>query len=338
MMEPLCRQLQHENDPGHIKILVDPGASISDVLVKSYEPHFSLYLDDRRKFVRLIAYLVPKSGLEKKFINTSDKYLASWLRPPSKNYANLTNQLPSDLGKIGIKKHNYVLFVHGSKHYYQNNLGSEHFSDIGHRFADLSTYKLALNNIIERDLKVVRVGIEVDELPADLKTLPIIDYTGEIRNAESELWLYANCKFLLSIANGGWWFARRFDRPTLVTHSYAIPVGYMCTRFITMNLKDSTNSRFLSFAEFFELRTQPNFLSKQFMQDHHLELSPNSPLTIANAVDDMFNLSNDKTVYTPENLELMNRYEALLSKFNMPIVENMTLPAISFLREYKHLL
>lgn len=67
MIEPLCRQLQHENDPRHIKILVDPGASVSHVLVNSYEPHFTLYLDDRRRFVRLIAYLIPKLGLEKNY-------------------------------------------------------------------------------------------------------------------------------------------------------------------------------------------------------------------------------------------------------------------------------
>ena len=50
MMEPLCRQLQYEDNSRHIKILVEPGGAVSDVLVKSYEPHFTLYLDDRRKF------------------------------------------------------------------------------------------------------------------------------------------------------------------------------------------------------------------------------------------------------------------------------------------------
>ena len=88
MIEPLCRQLQNDDNPRHIKILVEPGEAISDMIVKSYEPHFTLYLDDRRKFARLIAYLIPKSGLEKKFINTSDKFNKSWSFAPSTNYFN----------------------------------------------------------------------------------------------------------------------------------------------------------------------------------------------------------------------------------------------------------
>ena len=165
MMEPLCRQLQHDNNSHHIKILVEPGEAVSDVLVKSYEPHFTMYLDDRRKFARLIAYLIPKSGLEKRFINTSDKYLPSWLYPPSKNYVNLENQVPSYLAKMGIKKENYVLFAHASENYYKNRLPAEFLPEIQIRFNDLRIYRQALEKVIENNLLVVRVGVNVDELP-----------------------------------------------------------------------------------------------------------------------------------------------------------------------------
>ena len=84
-MEPLCRQLQHENNSRHIKILVDPGEKVSNVLVRSYESHFNLYLDDRIKFVRLVTYLIPKIRVDKQFANTSDKYSSHWTYPPSKN-------------------------------------------------------------------------------------------------------------------------------------------------------------------------------------------------------------------------------------------------------------
>ena len=94
----------------------------------------------------------------------------------------------------------------------------------------------------------------------------------------------------------------------------------------------------LSFAEIFKLRHTPNFLSNQFMKDRHLEFLPNSPLTITNAVDDMLKPFNDKNVYTPEDIALLDRYKALLTEFNSPIAEKMSLPAISFLREYKNLL
>ena len=337
MIEPLCRQLQHENNSLHIKLLVEPGKAVSDVLVKSYEPHFTMYLDDRRKFARLIAYLIPKSGLEKKFINTSDSFLPSWLHLPSKNYANLENQVPSDLMQMGIGKENYVLFVHPSRRYYQERLSPTILSDIEIRFLDLTSYRQALEKVFENNLKVVRVGVNVDELPGELKVLPIIDYTGDIRNEASELWLYENCKFLISVCNGAFWFTRRFDRPSIITNNYVLIAGHFSTLFTPMTIRNEESGTLLSFAEMFELRTR-DFSSYQILKGKHLERMPNSSLTIANAVDDLFNLSNEKSVASREDAELMGRYKGLLTEFNIPVVEKMTLPAISFLREHQNLL
>ena len=338
MLEPLCRQLQHENNARHIKILVEPGESVSDVLVKAYEPHFTLYLDDRRKFARLIAYLIPKSGLEKRFLNTRDKYLQSWLYTPSKNYANEENRLPLDLSKMGIEKENYVLFAHASQNYYKDRNTAEAIAGMRYRFYDLSAYRQALEKIIENNLIVVRVGVNVDELPVELKMLPVIDYTGEVRTEASELWLYENCKFLLSATSGAYWFARRFDRPSLLTNSYGWPHGYFSTFFTMMTMRNIKTGNYLSFSQTFELKNIPNFLSAQFMKDHHLELMPNSSQTVTNAVDDMLKSFNGKNMSTREDTALMDHYNSLLKEFNIPTVEKMSLPSISFLREFQHLL
>ncbi len=338
MVEPLCRQLQHEDDARHIKILVDPGQSVSDVLVKSCESHFDFYLDDRRKFLRLIAYLIPKSGLDKQFINTSNKFLSSWLLQPSINYSNLKNEIPADLADLGIKKSNFVLFAHSSRSYYQSRLASAYLPEMEHMFYDLSTYSLALSKLIENNLKVIRVGLDVDELPETLKELPIIDYTGDIRNEESELWLYENCKFLVSAANGAFWFARRFDRPTLITDSYVLPLGYFSTLYTPKIIRDKVSGKFLTFADVLSIRSSTNFLSNQFMQDRHLEFLPNTSTTIANAVTEMTDLVNGQNPATPEDLDLMRRYKLILTSFNIPILDKITVPTFSFLREYSSLL
>ena len=333
MMEPLCRQLQHENNSKHIKILVEPGEAVSKILVKSYEQQFTWYLDDRRKFLRLIAYLIPKSGLEKRFINTSDKFLPSWLYLPSKNYANLTNQTPSDLANMGIESGNYVLFAHASRNYYEARLSLQQMSQIQHRFYDLSTYELALANLSKRNLKIVRIGVQVDELPVALKNLPIIDYTGRTRTEESELWLYENCRILLSATSGAFWFARRFDRPSIITNSYSWPLGFLSSLFTLMTIRRTDSGELLSFAETIQLKVAPNFLENQFMKDNHLELIPNSATTIANAVTDLLDLDNHQFKSTPEDLDLIKRYEAMLTSLNIPIVPKTNVPAISFLRE-----
>ena len=105
-----------------------------------------------------------------------------------------------------------------------------------------------------------------------------------------------------------------------------------------MTLRNKESGNLLSFAQTLELRREPNFLSNQFMEDRNLELLPNSSLTIFNAIDDMFNYLDDKKIHLQEDNELISRYKALLTEFNIPIAEKMTLPAVSFLREYKHLL
>lgn len=338
MMEPLCRQLQHDNNPRHIKILVEPGESVSNVLVKSYEAHFTVYLDDRRKFARLIAYLVPKSGLEKKYLNTSNKFLQTWLYPPSKNYASIENKTPFDLKQLGLDKQNFVIFAHSSRNYHESSATPDNFSQIQYRFNDLANHQAALKKIFENKLKVVRVGIQVDEMPTSLKTLPIIDYTGEIRNEKGEFWLYENCRFLLSDSCGAYWFARRFDRPTLLTNSYLLPMGYFSTLYTPMIMRSTATGKLLSFAEMLTLRHAPNFLSIKFMEHQHLEILPNSSFTLANGVDDMLNFASEKYDPSLDDLELMNRYNALLAQFNIPIVDKMTVPAISFLREYRTLL
>jgi len=338
MLEPLCRQLQQEDIGRHIKILVDPGESVSGTIVKSYEPHFTLYLDDRRKFIRLIAYLIPKSGIEKKYLTTSNKYMPGWRCPPSKNYLDHRTKVPSDLVNMDVNVGNFVLFAHASKNYYKDRVSKEVFLNIEHRFYDLSSYHLALDNIIRNNLRIIRVGTEVDELPVSLKALSIIDYTGENRTEEGEFWLYENCKFLLSATSGAFWFARRFDRPTLLTNSYSWPNGYFSTLYTPMTLRNTVTSRLLTFAEMLEIRNELNFLENQFMSDRHLELIPNSATTIANAVEEILNVSNERKIATSEEIELMERYKAILTSYNIAIVEKMTLPTISFLKEYSYLL
>ena len=338
MIEPLCRKLQQDNNDRNFKILIDSGDKVSDVLIRSYEPHFNLYLDDRRKFVRLISYLIPKYGINKQVINTNDKYLSDWTHQRSKNYANLSNKIPTDLSNIGIHKNNFVLFVHPSMEYYKKMLPAETLINVQNRFVDLSTYKTALDKVSLNHLKIIRVGIEVDEMPITFKSTPIIDYTGEIRNEESELWLYENCKFLISVANGAFWFARRFDRPTIITNSYALPFGYFSTLYTPKTFRSTETGNLLSFAEMLKIRHDPNFLQNQFMKERKLELVPNSSSTIADAVGELLDLSNGKRTTSPEDVELVKRYNSILASFNIPIVEKMTLPAISFLRVYSHLL
>ena len=337
MMEPLCRKLQHENRSRHLKILVESGADVSSVIVESYAPHFTLYLNDRHKFLRRVIYLVPKTGIEKIFINTSNKFNLGWSLKPARNFAFDSKQIPRDLKSLGIEPQNFVLFSHASKNYYLNSKNPEVVSDMSYRFFDLSDYEMSLRSILDSDLKIIRIGTKVSELPERIRNLQIVDYTGDLRIESSELWLFEHCKFLFSANSGAYWFARKFNRPSLLTNVYVIPNGFFSTIFTPMLIQNTHTNSLLTISEMLKYRYSKVISSDKAMRTANLKFNVHSAETLNNAVAEMLN-PMDIHSYSPDDLILLREYHNVLQSFDMPIVEGCTLPAISFLREFSHLI
>jgi hypothetical protein len=74
------------------------------------------------------------------------------------------------------------------------------------------------------------------------------------------------------------------------------------------------------------------------MEDRQLEILPNTSTTITNAVTEMIDLVNGQNQVTPDDLNLIRQYQTILTSFNIPTADGITLPAFSFLREYSSLL
>jgi hypothetical protein len=161
-IEPLCRELQYFNNPKHFTILINPQEEISRVLTKSYEPHFSLYLDDRRKFARLVAYLIPQKGLQKFYLTGKREFDNGWVYPPSRNYINQGIRVPNDLKKLEIETGNYVLFVHPSSNYYQRRFPQSVVTSFLQTNINLVNYQQSLFALTRQGLQIVRVGTHVD--------------------------------------------------------------------------------------------------------------------------------------------------------------------------------
>ena len=340
MIEPLCRQLQHENNSHHIKILVEPGEAISDMFVKSYEPHFTMYLDDRRKFTRLIAYLIPKSGLEKKFVNTSNKHDKNWAFAPSINYFNRLKQIPNDLRDLGIRPQNFVLFAHPSRNYYQQRMTPQQMAEIEVRFLDLSFYKDALEKVTQQDFFIVRVGLDVDTFPNSLQSLKIIDYAGKTQFRSDQLWLYENCKFCISVSCGAFWLARRFNRPSILTDNYSYHgvFGYLSTLWTPRLVKNSNTGEILSFSKLLDAKNLSALGSTTGMKATQLTYIQNTPTTLVNAIDEMLALENGAMKYSASDIQLLDRYHKIFKPDNYFHLRGYVAPCISFLREHPFLL
>lgn len=337
MIEPLCRGLQNDKSPRRLTILVDPGEDVSKILVESYRSHFTLYLNDNHRILRQVFFLVPRFGLSKKFLNTSDKFKQDWKLPPSKNFAFESDQAPNDLVELGIVAKNFVLFAHASSKYYKDRISASQLHDLGFRFVDLNSYESSILDILEQNFTVVRVGVNTDELPEKLKKLPIIDYTGQVRNEGSELWLYENCSGLVSSCSGAFWFTQRFGKPSLLTNNYVLPFGYQSTLFTPQLIVNTKTNSFLTISEMLHHRHMAYMNSEIEMLSENLQFVSNSPHTLRNAVHDLLDVIAGASLSTGD-IDLYARYFDLLSRFNTPSVDGCAKPAISFLREFEYLL
>ena len=338
-IEPLCRELQYINDSKHFTILINPQEEISRVLTKSYEPHFSLYLDDRRKFARLVAYLIPQKGIDKKYLTAKREFDSGWAYPPSRNYVNHGNRVPDDLKRLGIETGNYVLFVHPSSNYYQRRFPSSHVSTMMHANFDLSNYKQPLLSLVKQGLQILRVGTQVDELQNSLMDIPIIDYARGKRDEHSELWLYENCKILVSVNNGAFYFARRFNRPTIITDSSRLFIHRCFSTFYMPSLiRDIETNKLLSLRQMHQLSRDQSLNNQEINRSIGVQIIRNSPSTLTASINETLDYANGLTHLDSVAKELLDKYDNFCQKFGYVFNENTTRPTISFLREYSHLL
>ena len=329
-LEPLCRELQVRGNKG-LLIFIDASQTTNHELLKLYATHFNLYLDDRVAFVRTIFALIPKFGILNTFVKHST-YDTNWELPPAIKLATKEIEAPLNvISQLEIESFKFVVLTHRSflydaKHH-QNGA-----SDLN-RDTDISKAENAIRLIHESGLKIVRMGVDTDELPDSLKFLPIIDLSGKFRTDAQDLWLSANCLFLWAINdNGAWHFAHKYNRPTLLTNSYTFAKGYQLTLFTFQTIWDERKNRKLSLTEMAALKGVRGRASS--MKEHGLTYVENSPLELVTSVAEMLTYANNKFKYTENDLLLYSQYsEALVQAGYPPMYKCHSRPCISFLRQ-----
>ena len=234
-------------------------------------------------------------------------------------------------------KENFVLFIHASRNYYKSHMSASKLARIDYRFVNLNSYESSMLDLLQRGFTEVRVGVNTDKLPEKLKKLPIIDYTGQVRNEGSELWLYENCSCLIASCSGGYWFTQRFGKRSLLTESYGLLNGFFSTLFTPQLIVNTKTNSFLTISEMLYRHSTNSLFSEIGMLHENLQFVPNSPHTLKNAVHDLLDVIAG-TSFSTSDIDLYARYFDLLSRFNTPSVDGCAKPAISFLREFEYLL
>ena len=334
-LEPLCRELQDSEHKGFL-IFIDSSETTNLELLKLYATHFNLYLDDRVAFLRKIFALIPKFGFLNTFV-THSLYIDHWELPPAVNLKTRgKTETPGKITELGIEPFKFVILAHRSLEYDKKYKPAlyKNFN----RHTDIGKAENAIKLVIDKGLKVIRLGVDTAELPESLKHLPIIDFSGNLRTDAQDLWLSANCLFLWGINNvGTWHLAHKYNRPSLITNSYTLMKGYKSTLFALQLIWDEKKNRVLTFKEVAVLRGVLG--RKSEMKTHGLTFVENSPAELVSSVAEMLAYVNDELDYTNDDLSLLSQFsDVLVHAGYPPTLKNYSHPCISFLREYRKLL
>ena len=115
-LEPLCRKLQDSGHKGFL-IFIDASQTTNLELLKLYATHFDLYLDDRVRFLRTIASLIPKSGFPNTSLNYS-YYDNDWLLPQAvKLGREIQSEIPKVIPELNLEPYKFVVVTHRSTSY-----------------------------------------------------------------------------------------------------------------------------------------------------------------------------------------------------------------------------
>ena len=334
-LEPLCRELQDSGNKGFL-IFIDASQTTNLELLKLYATHFNFYLDDRVAFFRRIISLMPKIGFSNVYVKHSH-YDTNWELPPAINLKTKGELVaPKIISQLDLEPLKFVILAHRSTSYDSKYHKSAAFElDRG---TDIGKAEDAIRLIGENGLKIVRMGVDTDELPDSLKHLPIIDLSGKFRSDAQDLWLSANCLFLWGVnAVGTWHFAHKYNRPTLVTNSYSMPKGYQHTFFTLQMIRDEQKNRLLSISEIATLKGVKGRSSQ--MDNRGLRFIENSASELLVYVAEMLDYVNNELQYSKEDFSLLSQFgEALIKVGYSPILKNHSTPCISFLRQHHSLL
>jgi hypothetical protein len=241
-----------------------------------------------------------------------------------------------EISKLELEPFKFVLLAHNSQAYLKK-YNASHYQELN-RFTDLGKAADAIKIMHQIGLKTVRMGLDTDELPDSLKHVTIVDLSGKFRTDAQDLWLSANCLFLWGINGvGTWHFARKYNRPTLVTNNYAIPKGYQHTLFTLQLIWDNRKNRHLTLFEMLNLRGVVGKASE--MKAHGLIFVENSASELVASVAEMLTSTIGNLEYTKQDVSLLSRYnETLVKSGYPPMLKNHSRPCVSFLRANQDLL
>jgi len=340
-IEMNLRRSQIENRKQAIKIVIWPQKFPNEALASIYRRIVYIVGPKQKFWAKLLPFVIWKRDFQKKLVNSTS--IASQIifnsgKPLvcfSKEEIQKGNELIFDI--FGNEKKSFVIFGYTSAQYRKLVDYSYHPKD------DLiSAIPNPLNfvKVIERldgeGIGVVRQGLHLDEKTELSRAGLLVPNYEKFASGFPDVWLAANCKFLLSACTGSWWFGLPFNKPAVITDVYN-PNGIgglkdnLCIFQLPWSLKEN---RYESFAW---MSSNPRWCySSEKLGVEYVNIK-NSPDQIVDVVYEQIARLNGSWVETDEDKELQQRFQRLVWGKD---ADPAYLPRVGakFLREHQHLL
>ena len=304
------------------------------------------FLDDDRPFARgVIRYVLPIFRLRRQYLpNKSNDRLEIWAREaPVLQFTesevlagkNLQRELLGDDVKpfvcVGIAERVYYKQKNKSEHEVESHL------DLYSCMPEWKNYIPCTEALGKHAIKPVRMGQFVSKDLADIADSSIVDYASSARSEFGDVWLLANCKFVVVGATGMWWVSSAFNKPTVLTDSYSL--NYSTFGKSDLNILQLAWSRTDKKLMTFEWIIKHNeWAQVRSLIEGDIEIVKNTAEEITEVVLEMNQRIDGTWVETDEDIVLQERFKKLRRSQPPWKVQQSVRIGAAFLRRYKHLL
>ena len=303
--------------------------------------------DDRPLFRGIIRYSFPLLRIERKYLarRQSDNQMIIWSEsPPTLTFTDAEKQKGSELQEkiLSDASKPFVCIALPAKSYYELKMEKEHpvskSVDLYSSFPSWESYFSCINSLSNSGLDVIRMGQSVDNT-IDPSFCDIIDYASTSRSEFGDIWLLANCKFV--IAGGGtgvYWPASALNKPSLLTDIYDL--------LNTSNGKHDLTTPQLPWSRS-EKRIMPfswmiaqgeNWALRKSLVEGDIEIIKNSADELTEVILEMNQRMDGTWIETDEDVELQERFKRLRRDQPQWKVQQGVRIGAHFLRRYQHLL
>jgi putative glycosyltransferase (TIGR04372 family) len=364
-IEPYVRRLILEGVRKPLVIVVNPGRDPNEQLTKMYKRKIWL-MDEKTPLLRRVFHSLFKVLKSVGSASAVDLYSGHTTEfHPAWNDGEPVLQFTSDEKEKGRRllrdmgmpgEAAYVCFCVREKSFYSQFQDPDSLAiqpdaskDTFIRNPILENYMTMAAQCAQLGMYVLRMGFMVDNALASGVHPRIIDYATKFRSDFGDVYLLANCKFMVTGGAGVWWVSSAFNRPVVMADQYLL---YGTLRendlFIPKKLWLKAERRFLTFSEM--LAVGPLYMYEENCHRDGIEVIHNSAEEISGVVNEMIQRLDGDWKSSQEDEELQQRFKSLYpvspALRKVPprydfFRENVDIPGrigADFLRQYKGLL